>query len=282
MKSATRLLLLVPVVLGLGAALVVAVSTGATAAAAPEGDDELGYVVDLEDLDDPGNVAAGEALFRLGCVSCHGPGGVGTPTGPSLVNAGAASAHFYLTTGRMPHHGSPQEQAARKPPVYSPEEIEDLVAYVASLGDGLPIPEVDLGTGHLQEGGDLYRAHCAACHSAAGAGGALSFGQNAPSLEEATPVQIYEAMLIGPGQMPAFGAFTEEEINSIVAYIGELQRLNDPGGMSLGRLGPIPEGFVAIVIGTGGAILAAFLVGRRVHDADEAGQEPTSDREAGR
>ncbi len=276
-------LLLVPVVLGLGAALMVAGGTPATATEAHT-DDELGYVVDLEDLDDPASIAEGEALFRLGCVSCHGPAGVGTPTGPSLVDAGAASAHFYLTTGRMPHHGSPQEQAARKPPVYSPDEIEDLVAYVASLGDGPPIPEVDPAAGDLGHGGDLYRAHCAACHSAAGAGGALSFGQNAPTLEEATPVQIYEAMLIGPGQMPTFGAetFTEEEINSIVAYIGELQRLNDPGGLSLGRLGPIPEGFVAIVIGTGGAMLAAFLVGRRLHGADDVGHEPASDREAGR
>ncbi len=266
MRSAARAL---PLVVALGVGL----ATGAGATGEPEGEtehDPLGYVVDLEELDDPASIAAGEELFATGCVSCHGAGGVGAPNGPSVVGAGAASAHFYLTTGRMPHTGTRTDQATRKAPAYTAEEIEDLVAYVASLGDGPPIPEADPGSGHLQEGGDLYRASCAACHSATGAGGALSFGQNAPSLDQATPVQVYEAMLVGPGQMPTFaGEFSEEQINSIVAYVEELQRPHDPGGLSLGRVGPIPEGFVAIVIGTGATMLAAFLIGRRVHDDDD-------------
>ena len=271
------LLLLIPVAVALAVGLGTAGGAGAAPEAMPE--DPLGYVVDVAELDDPASIAAGQELYRVGCVSCHGAGGVGTLRGPALLDAGAASAHFYLTTGRMPHTGSPDEQAVRKPPVYSPEEIEDLVAYVAALGDGLPIPDVDLAAGDLQEGGDLYRAECAACHSASGTGGALSYGHNAPSLDEATPVQIYEAMLIGPGQMPSFGAdaFTEEEINSVVVYVGALQRIEDPGGLSLGRVGPIPEGFVAIVIGTGATMLAAFLIGRRVHDDDSP--EPGPDQE---
>ncbi|MBW3574167.1 MAG: c-type cytochrome [Actinobacteria bacterium] len=270
MRPVLAILRAVPLVVALG----VGVGTAAGAQGGGEAStehDPLGYVVDLDELDDPASIDAGEELFRTGCVSCHGLGGVGAPSGPPLYDAGAASAHFYLTTGRMPHTGSPEEQATRKPPVYSPEEIEDLVAYVASLGDGPPIPEVDPASASLQEGGDLYRAICAACHSASGAGGALSYGHNAPSLDEATPVQIYEAMLIGPGQMPKFDAYSEEELDSIVAYVGQLQRLEDPGGLSLGRVGPIPEGFVAIVIGTGGTMLAALLIGRRLHDdADPA------------
>lgn len=224
----------------------------------------------------PGTVAQGAALFRTGCVSCHGPAGVGSPRGPDIIDAGAASAHFYLSTGRMPHFGGPDDQAVRKEPAYSPEEIEALVAYVASLGDGPDIPDVELDEGDLQEGGELFRANCAACHSATGAGGALSFGQNAPSLDQATPVQVYEAMLIGPGQMPVFSpaAFTIEELTSIVLYVDTLQDLDDPGGFSLGRVGPIPEGFVAVVIGAGGVILAAFLIGRRRHGEAEPDSVP--------
>ena len=245
---------------------------GAPATAAEEEPDPLGYVVDVEALDDPASIADGRELYRTGCVSCHGVEGVGTPEWPPIADAGAASAHFYLTTGRMPHTAGPDEQARRKDPAYSPEEIEDLVAYVASLGEGPEIPHVDLSEGNVQEGGDLFRGICAACHSATGAGGALSFGQNAPSLDQATPVEVYEAMLIGPGQMPVFGpsAYDEEELNSIVAYVETLQELGDPGGFSLGRVGPIPEGFVAVVVGTGGAVLAAFLIGRRVHREDDA------------
>jgi ubiquinol-cytochrome c reductase cytochrome c subunit len=187
-----------------------------------------------------------------------------------VVDAGAASAHFYLTSGRMPHAGDRDDQATRKPPAYTPAQIQDLVAYVASLGGGPPIPHVDLEGGELPEGGVLYRANCAGCHSATGAGGALSFGGFAPSLTEATPVQVYEAMIIGPGQMPALGggSFTEEEYNSVVAYVDRLQTIGDPGGFALGRTGPIPEGFVAIVIGTGAVLLASFLVGGRRPGAD--------------
>lgn len=251
---------------------------GGPAQAAEEAPDPLGYVIDPEALDDPAAIADGRELYRTGCVSCHGVEGVGAAGGPAIVDAGAASAHFYLTTGRMPHAGGPDVQAVRKDPAYSPEEIEDLVAYVASLGEGPEIPHVDLSEGSVQEGGDLFRGICAACHSASGAGGALSFGQNAPSLDQATPVQVYEAMLVGPGQMPVFGppSYSEEQLNSIVAYVETLQELDDPGGFSLGRVGPIPEGFVAVIIGTGATVLAAFLIGRRVHDDHDVDQDVVS------
>ena len=251
---------------------------GGPAQAVEEAPDPLGYVIDPEALDDPAAIADGRELYRMGCASCHGVEGVGAVGGPAIVDAGAASAHFYLTTGRMPHAGGPEAQAVRKDPAYSPEEIEDLVAYVASLGEGFEIPYVDLSEGSVQEGGDLFRGVCAACHSASGAGGALSFGQNAPSLDQATPVQVYEAMLVGPGQMPVFGppSYSEEELNGIVAYVETLQELEDPGGFSLGRVGPIPEGFVAVIIGTGATVLAAFLIGRRVDDGHDVDQDGVS------
>lgn len=273
---------LIPVVLAVVGAL--ATWVGSPAIAAEEEPDPLGYVIDVDALDDPAAIAAGQELYRTGCVSCHGVEGVGAPGWPAIADAGAASAHFYLTSGRMPHAAGPDAQAARKDPAYSPEQIEDLVAYVASLGDGPEIPDVDLEEGDVQEGGDLFRGICAACHSATGAGGALSFGQNAPSLDQATPVQVYEAMLIGPGQMPVFDppAYDEEELNSIVAYVETLQELGDPGGFSLGRVGPIPEGFVAIIIGTGATVLAAFLIGRRVHKDDPTEADVVSSPEVGR
>ncbi|MEX2660007.1 MAG: c-type cytochrome [Acidimicrobiales bacterium] len=237
------------------------------------GDDPLGYVVDVDALDEPEVIAAGEALYEVGCVSCHLPGGVGGDRGPTIVDAGAASAHFYLTTGRMPL--ATGGQAEPKAPAYSPDQIEALVAYVASLGDGPEIPDVDLGAADLAEGGELYRTGCAACHQAAGAGGALSYGTNAPSLMSATPVQVVEAMIVGPGQMPVFGRLSDEERDSIARYVLALQEIEDPGGLSLGRVGPIPEGFVALIIGTGATLLAALWIGRRRIDHEiPEGSEP--------
>jgi ubiquinol-cytochrome c reductase cytochrome c subunit len=229
-------------------------------------EDPLGYVIDVDVLDDPEVIAAGKALYDVGCVSCHLQGGVGGDRGPTIVDAGAASAHFYLTSGRMPLAN--EGQADRKDPAYARDEIAALVAYVASLGDGPAIPDVDLAAADLQRGGELYRLNCAACHQAAGAGGALSYGNNAPTLMPATPVQVVEAMLVGPGQMPVFEQLTPEERDDIARYVVALQEVEDPGGLSLGRIGPIPEGFVAIVIGTGACLLAALWIGRRRADQE--------------
>ncbi|MDP9020499.1 MAG: c-type cytochrome [Actinomycetota bacterium] len=244
-------------------------------AAAEEGhDDPLGYVVDLDALDDPATVAEGRRLYQTGCVSCHGVDGVGASGGPPLEGAGAASAHFYLTSGRMPAAVPAGAQPQRKPPAYDPEEITALVAYVASLGEGPEIPHVNLEEADVAVGGELFRQDCAACHSATGAGGAQSYGRIAPSLMESTPVQVAEAMRIGPGQMPVFGPerFSDEEVDEIARYVLFLQEVGDPGGVALGRVGPIPEGFVAIVIGLGATMLAAFWVGKRreqSHDQEE-------------
>lgn len=251
--------------------LAVLAGAGPGAAAEEEGDDELGYVVDLDALDDPATIEEGRRLYQTGCVSCHGVGGVGAPAGPPIQDAGAASAHFYLTSGRMPASVGSQAQAPRKPPAYDPDEITALVAYVASLGEGPEIPRVHPDEADLGMGGELFRQNCAACHSASGSGGAQSYGRNAPTLYESTPVQVAAAMRIGPGQMPVFGpeSFSDEEVDEVVRYVQFLQEVGDPGGLALGRIGPIPEGFVAIVIGLGTTMLAAFWVGKRRLQSDE-------------
>ena len=136
--------------------------------------------------DDPAPVERGRQLFLTSCSGCHGAEGGGTGDGPSLIGVGAAAADFQLSTGRMPLT-DPSAQAVRKPPAFSPDEIDALVAYVASLGDGPPIPDVDPAAGDLAEGGTLFRLNCAACHSATGTGGALSYGDDAPKLWSATP-----------------------------------------------------------------------------------------------
>lgn len=241
-----RLLLLLPFLLALG---------WATTAEAVEEEDDL--------------VAEGDRLYRTGCISCHGEDGADPRPGvPSLEQSGAASAHFYLSTGRMP--AADLGQAVRKDPVYDEDEIAALVAYVASIGEGPEIPEVDADAS-LQEGASLYLRNCASCHQASGAGGALSYGRNAPGLGQATAVQVVEAMRVGPGQMPVFAedTFSDEEASAIARYVQYLHDPDDPGGISLGRLGPVPEGFVAIVLGLGACLLGAAWIGRRFGEEHE-------------
>jgi ubiquinol-cytochrome c reductase cytochrome c subunit len=233
-------------------ALVIALSGVAGAHAALAQDDGVQPAL----ADDADLVAEGEDLFVTGCSSCHGLEGEGTQSGPNITAAGEAAADFQLRTGRMPA-ARDEGQQPPKEPAYEDDEIRALVAFVGSLGDGPRIPDVDPERGDLAEGGELYRANCAACHNAAGIGGALSYGAEAPGVLDIGPVQIGEAMRTGPGQMPVFGpdAFSPEEVDAISRYIVDLRTPDHPGGLSLGGAGPVTEGFVAVLFALGGLVL---------------------------
>lgn len=240
-----------------------AASAGPAGLASASGSAPEGRTSADELLDD------GRALYVTGCSSCHGSegGGVidaeGALRGPSLLESGEASAYYYLHTGRMPLANS-NDQALRKDRAYTEDEIEALVAYVASLGDGPELPEVDVAAGDLAEGGVLYRANCQACHAAAGVGGALSYGRAAPNIHPAEELEIAAAVRVGPGQMPGYdrSVFDDEELDSLVRYVQYLDQPADPGGVSLGRVGPIPEGFVTWVVGLGALIGAIVWIGK--------------------
>jgi ubiquinol-cytochrome c reductase cytochrome c subunit len=214
----------------------------------------------------------GRSLYLEDCAWCHGNAGEGTDRGPALQGVGAASADFMLSTGRMPIP-QPEDNPARRPPAYDRGEIDALVGYVASLGAGIPIPSVDPSLGNLRDGARLYQIDCAACHSSTGIGGALTQGLEAPSVLDATPVQIAEAMRLGgagavSGNMPRFGPdqLDDQDVDSIVAYIRFLQHRSertDRGGLSLGRWGPVAEGFVAWAVGLLALLFVIRWIGER-------------------
>jgi ubiquinol-cytochrome c reductase cytochrome c subunit len=212
------------------------------------------------------------------CAICHGVDGRGTSRAKAIADRGAADVDYELTTGRMPLPPLAKKgiRIRRHPPRYSPPEIAALDAYVSGLGgdSGVPIPRVDLSHAGVAQGGELFRGQCAACHAWAGDGGAL-LNREAPSLHRSTPTQIAEAVRVGPGSMPAFGqaAFTDDDVNSLIAYVRYLDHPRDRGGNPLWHLGPLPEGMVAWVFGIGLLLLALLWVG------ESAGNEPHGWRE---
>ena len=218
----------------------------------------------------PGSVDEGEVLYRAGCATCHGPEGEGVAPWPGIANSGQAAADFQLRTGRMPFTGQPGDQAQPKPPAYSPDEIADLVAFVGSLGDGPDIPNVETDDALLQRGWDLFTLNCAPCHGATARGGAVGAGAIAWSLERSSPLDVGEAMLTGPGQMPRF-PLPDEDIDATATYVEYLRTQPNPGGFAIGGIGPVPEGFVAWLVGMGLLIAVVILVGRRW---DRKGQAP--------
>ncbi len=201
-------------------------------------------------------VAEGRQLYLSGCSTCHGLNAQGGANGPTLIGVGAAAVDFQVGTGRMPL-AQPGAQAARGPVSYSDEEIAALAAYVASLSPGPAIPteeELDYTDADLAAGGVLFRTNCASCHNFAGVGGALTRGKYAPSVANSTAKHINEAMITGPQSMPVFGnkTLTPDEKLAITKYIKTIADSPNPGGLALGRLGPVAEGvfiwFVGIVL----------------------------------
>lgn len=236
----------------------------------------VGPSAQAEDYDQD-TVAAGKALYLVGCSSCHGLNGEGVTTknggqyGPPLVGVGAAAVDFQVGTGRMPM-AAPGAQAPVKPKVYTDEEIEQLSAYVASLGPGPAIPEPeqydpdtipeDEREEAIVRGGEFFRTNCTACHNFAATGGALPGGKYAPGLLDVEPRYIYEALITGPQQMPVFSdeVLTSEEKRDVIAYIRSIDETPRYGGFSMGSLGPVSEGMFAWLVGIGGLVGFAIWI----------------------
>ena len=209
--------------------------------------------------------AAGRELYEKSCITCHGSNLQGVPNrGPSLIGVGEAAVYFQVHTGRMPL-ARQEADAPDKPNIFSDEEIDQLMAYVQANGGGPTLPSGDLRAGDLAEGGELFRLNCASCHNFVGQGGALSSGKAAPSLEDATDLEIYTALLTGPENMPVFGdnQLTSEEKRSIINYVQTVKSQADPGGAGIGRIGPVAEGLVAWVVGIAALMFGIFWMGSK-------------------
>ena len=212
------------------------------------------------------SVEKGRLLFLANCSTCHGNQAEGTSDGPSLVGVGAAAFDFQVGTGRMPLD-RPKAQASRKKVVFTEDEIAALAAYGASLGPGPAIPDaemLDTSDASVSEGGEIFRTNCAMCHNASGAGGALTHGKYAPSLDGVSAKHIYEAMVTGPQSMPVFSnsQLPVESKQDVIAWLDAVEEEPSPG-LSFGKYGPVTEGAFGWVVGLGGLIACAVWLGAK-------------------
>ena len=199
------------------------------------------------------DVTAGHRLFLANCETCHGVNAEGRANAPSLIGVGAAAVDFQVGTGRMPMQAT-GPQAPKGPVKFSEDQIRQLAAYVASLGPGPSVPDaaaVDAAQGDPSRGSLIFRTNCEMCHGFAGKGGALTRGKYAPTLTGSTPTHIYEAMATGPQSMPVFNDQTldPQSKRDVIAFLDTIDKAPNPGGLSLGSIGPVSEGLVAWLIG---------------------------------
>lgn len=218
-------------------------------------------------------LASGQTLFVQNCSSCHGIDALGSARAPSLQGVGAATVDLWLSAGWMPL-AEPTSQPEDKPPRFDAADQAAIVAYVASLAPGPAIPSVDLANADVATGFDLFALNCAGCHTITGAGDELFGVVRAPSLHGVKPTQVAEAIITGPGNMPIFkDVLTPQQVNDVVAYVvGYLQKPTNPGGLSLGGVGPVAEGFVGLFAGVGLCMLIALWIGDRTERDDEEGE----------
>jgi ubiquinol-cytochrome c reductase cytochrome c subunit len=209
-------------------------------------------------------VANGKALYETSCSSCHGLNGEGSSYGPSLVGTGAAAVDFQVSTGRMPAQ-QPGAQIQKHPVEFTQQQIDEMAAYVQSLGGGPTAPTSNLYQPQdslVQLGGVLFRTNCSQCHNFAGEGGALTDGKFAPALTQTDPKAIYEAMLTGPQNMPQFPdtVMPPEQKQAIISYIVSTRNEANYGGAGLGRIGPTSEGLFIWTIGLIALLLVAVWI----------------------
>ena len=213
-------------------------------------------------------ISAGKKLFLANCATCHGANAQGGAAGPSLAGVGAASVDFQVGTGRMPL-ANPGVQAMRKT-----EQVQRRADRSSSPPTSRRWPRARPSRtrqstsgqgGDIAKGGELFRVNCAMCHNFAGSGGALTRGKYAPNLRNVTGAHIYEAMATGPQSMPVFNDanITPENKRDIIAYLHDVDKNDNPGGLNLGNLGPVSEGLFAWTFGIGILIACAVWLGKK-------------------
>jgi ubiquinol-cytochrome c reductase cytochrome c subunit len=235
----------------------------------------------------------GKALYITSCSSCHGLNAEGSSYGPSLVGTGAAAVDFQVSTGRMPAQ-QPGAQIQKKAVLYTQTQIDEMAAYIQSLGGGPAIPASNLYQPQdnlVQLGGVLFRTNCSQCHNFAGEGGALTNGAFAPALTQTNPRAIYEAMLTGPQNMPNFPntVLSAADKQAIISYIVSTRNEPNYGGAGLGRLGPTSEGLFIWTFGLIALLLFAVWIAAHTTKASaervakaKAAAEKTGEKKGGK
>jgi ubiquinol-cytochrome c reductase cytochrome c subunit len=174
----------------------------------------------------------------------------------------------------------PTAEPERKPAKFDRTEVLEIVRYVTSLAPSFDNPGIpvglDISHANVAVGFSLFALNCAPCHTITGAGDALADGIQAPPLHGVTKTMVWEAVRTGPGNMPRFGPGTlsSAQVDDIVGYVVKnIQHPVSPGGLSLGGVGPVAEGFVGLFVGVGACLLAALWVGDRTETDEDGGQD---------
>jgi ubiquinol-cytochrome c reductase cytochrome c subunit len=178
----------------------------------------------------------------------------------------------------VPDHGPQWDDFAPNRADFEDDESYEEAVHEAEAEYDTAVEEYDAeydayiaGADDTDMGMKLYLTNCAHCHSWSGGGGALTDGRWAPEIHDASPREIYEAMVSGPGAMPMFSdtVITPDEKQELISYVKTLQAEPNAGGVfDLQRVGQVAEGFISWTIGLALIVACAIWITakQRAHD----------------
>lgn len=195
------------------------------------------------------DLAEGRHLFEVKCSSCHGAHLQGSAQGPPLAGLDIQAFDFMLRTGRMPSQVS-FEQEMHQQARFPPDKERDIIDYVLSTSGGnkvLPHVTLHFDKGSLATGRHVWEENCEMCHAATGEGNSVDYRDVAPSVMDASPQVVADAVRFGPDVMPRFGpdVIDQARLDDLASYVWFLQHGKyNPGGLRLSNWGPVDEGFM--------------------------------------
>jgi thiosulfate dehydrogenase len=201
------------------------------------------------------------ATSSLNCTSCHLEGGRRAGAAPLLGVNGRFPSYLARAGAVVPiedriNYCMTRSLAGYRLPTDS-REMQDIVAYLGYLSQGLPFgatpaglgfPAIPALEGDSTRGADVYAAHCVTCHGGEGEGGVYPrapalWGARSYSIG-ASMAQVERAAAFIRHNMPlsAPGSLTDQQAWDVAAYIDGHARPDMPGKEEDWPFGGAPKG----------------------------------------
>jgi cbb3-type cytochrome c oxidase subunit III len=179
----------------------------------------------------------GQTLFTAHCAACHTlqAAGAGGTVGPNLDDAFAVSRQegypqssienvvldqIRLGSGPIATYTTNKKftsQTKMPANIVTGQDAIDVAAYVASVAGtgGVAVTPASLGT----NGGSIFKAECAGCHTLAAAGASGTVGPNLDQLKPALAIVVRQ-VTNGGAIMPAFKTkLSAAQIQAVAKYV---------------------------------------------------------------
>ncbi len=207
------------------------------------------------------------ATSSLNCTSCHLDGGRRAGAAPLLGVNGRFPGYLARAGAVVPiedriNYCMTRSLAGYRLPTDS-REMQDIVAYLGYLSQGLPFgaspaglgfPAIPALEGDSARGAGVYAARCVTCHGPEGEGGAYprapalwgpgsySIGASMAIVERAAAFIRQNMPLLAPGSL------TDQEAWDVAAYINGHARPDTPGKEEDWPFGGAPKGVRSITV----------------------------------